>query len=256
MATVLDTLVVQLGLDPKAFVKGTQQTTGALAKTREGALKEGKQIERSLDNASESVERLARNALKLAAIFTGGRALGTFITDIGRADAAMGRMADRLGVAPERVAAFDNAIKRMGGSAGEGAAAFQRMSDTVNELRSTGNSSALPALAKLQAMSGQQIRLNGETEESLGDLAEAAKRASERVGAARASFELRSAGYSDAAINQLLKGRAELQKALAQSQRSGLVSKADADAARAPSGLSMRICPTRWRTSAGGSARR
>lgn len=233
MTTVIDALVVQLGLDPSNFTKGQKQAATSFLKTRQAAEKEGKQIERSLDNAGEAVERLARNALKLFAVFTGGRALGTFITDIGRADAAMGRMADRLGVAPERVAAFDNAIKRMGGSAGEGAAAFQRMSDTVNELRSTGNSSALPALAKLQAMSGQQIRLNGETEESLGDLAEAAKRASERVGAARASFELRSAGYSDAAINQLLKGRAELQKALAQSQRSGLVSKADADAARA-----------------------
>jgi hypothetical protein len=33
-------------LDPKGFVKGTQQTNAALAKTREGAIKEGKQVER------------------------------------------------------------------------------------------------------------------------------------------------------------------------------------------------------------------
>jgi hypothetical protein len=38
-------------------------------------------------------------------------------------------------------------------------------SDTINELRTTGNSSALPAFARLQGISGQQIRLNGRLEE-------------------------------------------------------------------------------------------
>ncbi|MCJ2068149.1 M15 family metallopeptidase [Methylobacterium sp. J-030] len=232
MATMIDALYVGLGLDPSAFIKGQKQTMASLAKTRESAVKEGKEIERSLDSAGEAVERLARNALKLLAIFTGGRAIGQFVTDIGHADAAMGRMADRLGVAPGRIAAFDNAVKRIGGSAGEGAASFQRLSDTINELRTSGNSSALPAFAKLQGISRQQIRLNGTLEESFGDLAEAAKGTAEKVGASQASYLLRQAGYSEATINLLLKGRAAVEKALTRSQRQGLVSKADADAAQ------------------------
>ncbi|MBN6824306.1 cell wall hydrolase [Methylobacterium organophilum] len=233
MATVVDALVVTLGLDPAAFTKGQKQAADALLKTRQSAVKEGRQIERSIDSAGEAIERLARNALKLFAIFTGGRAIGTFVTDIGKADAAMGRMADRLGVAPGQIAAFDNAVKRIGGSAGEGAASFQRLSDTINELRTTGNSSALPAFARLQGISGQQIRLNGRLEESFGDLAEAAKGTAERAGSSTASFLLRQAGYSEATINLLLQGRAAVEKALSKSARSGLVTKADADAARA-----------------------
>lgn len=233
MATVVDALVVTLGLDPAAFTKGQKQAADALLKTRQSAVKEGRQIERSIDSAGEAIERLARNALKLFAIFTGGRAIGTFVTDIGKADAAMGRMADRLGVAPGQIAAFDNAVKRIGGSAGEGAASFQRLSDTINELRTTGNSSALPAFARLQGISGQQIRLNGKLEESFGDLAEAAKGTAERAGSSTASFLLRQAGYSEATINLLLQGRAAVEKALSKSARSGLVTKADADAARA-----------------------
>lgn len=232
MATMIDALYVGLGLDPSAFIKGQKQTMASLAKTRESAVKEGKEIERSLDSAGEAVERLARNTLKLLAIFTGGRAIGQFATDIGRADAAMGRMGDRLGVAPGRIAAFDNAVKRIGGSAGEGAASFQRLSDTINELRTSGNSSALPVFAKLQATSGQQIRLNGKLEDSFGDLAEAAKGTAEKVGASQASYLLRQAGYSEATVNLLLKGRAAVEKALTRSQRQGLVSKADADAAQ------------------------
>lgn len=233
MATVVDALVVTLGLDPAAFTKGQKQAADALLKTRQSAVKEGREIERSIDSAGEAIERLARNALKLFAIFTGGRAIGTFVTDIGKADAAMGRMADRLGVMPSQIAAFDNAVKRIGGSAGEGAASFQRLSDTINELRTTGNSSALPAFARLQGISGQQIRLNGKLEESFGDLAEAAKGTAEKAGASTASFLLRQAGYSEATINLLLQGRAAVEKALSKSARSGLVSKADADAARA-----------------------
>lgn len=233
MTTVLDAFVMTLGLDPKEFVKGQKQAVASIGKTREGAVREGKQIERSLDSAGEAVERLARNALKLFAVFTGGRALGTFITDIGRADAAMGRMADRLGMAPERIAAFDNAVKRAGGTAGEGSASFQRLSDTINELRTGGDSSALVPFARLQGISRQQIRLNGTLEESFGDLAEAAKGTAEKAGASTASFLLRQAGYSEATINLLLKGRAAVEKALQRSQKAGLVSKADSDAARA-----------------------
>ncbi|MCJ2052357.1 hypothetical protein, partial [Methylobacterium sp. J-070] len=73
MPTVIDALTVSLGLDPSAFVRGEKQAMTSFAKTRESAVKEGKGIEKSLDSAGDAVERLARNALKLFAIFTAGR---------------------------------------------------------------------------------------------------------------------------------------------------------------------------------------
>ncbi|SDO60464.1 hypothetical protein SAMN05216360_12948 [Methylobacterium phyllostachyos] len=280
MPTVVDALIVTLGLDPKDFTKGQREAAKAAiqgqkdiekaalaqekaavraaretekaakqeAKAHRDALKQiekderaaakeaerhAKEVARAHDQAADSLNRLGRNALKLFAIFTGGRAVGQFVTDIGKADAAMGRMADRLGVAPERIAAFDNAVKRAGGTAGEGSASFQQLSDTLNELRTSGNASALVPFARLQGISGQQIRLNGKLEESFGDLAEAAKGTAEKAGASTASFLLKQAGYSEATINLLLKGRKAVEEALSRSQKAGLVSKADSDAARA-----------------------
>lgn len=280
MPTVVDALIVTLGLDPKEFTKGQREAAKAAiqgqkdiekaalaqekaavraaretekaakqeAKAHRDALKQiekderaaakeaerhAKEVARAHDQAADSLNRLGRNALKLFAIFTGGRAVGQFVTDIGKADAAMGRMADRLGIAPERIAAFDNAVKRAGGTAGEGSASFQQLSDTLNELRTSGNASALVPFARLQGISGQQIRLNGKLEESFGDLAEAAKGTAEKAGASTASFLLKQAGYSEATINLLLKGRKAVEEALSRSQKAGLVSKADSDAARA-----------------------
>ncbi|WP_242568870.1 hypothetical protein, partial [Klebsiella pneumoniae] len=134
-------------------------------------------------------------------------------------------------------------------------ASFQRLSDTINELRTTGNSAALPAFARLQGISGQQIRLNGKLEESFGDLAEAAKGTAERAGSSTASFLLRQAGYSEATINLLLQGAPPLRRRC-RSPRDLAWCPRPTPTQPARWVSSMRTCRTRLLTSAGGSARR
>ncbi|MGX9982934.1 hypothetical protein [Methylobacterium fujisawaense] len=233
MATVVDALVVTLGLDPKDFTKGQKQAAAELVKTRQAAQKEGAAIEKSLDGAAEAVDRLARNALKLFAIFTAGRAVKEFVSDITAADAAMGRLAKSIGSTPEAISSLANAVARNGGSASAAAGSFERLSDSINELKTTGNSSILPVFARLQGISGRQIRLNTDLATTFGDIAEASKVSAEKVGVSQTSYLLKQAGYDQGTIALLIQGRAKLNEALEKSRRIGIVNEKDAKAAQA-----------------------
>lgn len=232
MATVVDALVVTLGLDPAQFTKGQKAAAAELLKTRQAAEKHGKGIEKSIDGAGEAVDRLARNFLKLAAIFTAGRAIKDFVTDITNADSSLGRLAKSIGSTPEAISALGNAVARNGGSADAAAGSFQRLSDSINEMKTTGNSSALPAFARLQGLSGKQIRLNTDLLTTFGDLADAAKGTADRSGVPMATYLLRQAGVDQDTAALLIQGRAKLMESLRKSGQLGLVRREDTEAAQ------------------------
>lgn len=232
MATVIDRLVVELGLDPKQFTKGQKEAAASIVKTREVAQKHGSGIEKSMDGAAEAVDRLARNALKLFAIFTAGRAISAFTADITAADAALGRLAKSVGSTPEVISSLSNAVSRNGGSASAAAGSFERLADSINEIKTTGNSSILPYLYRLQGMGGKQINLNKELSETFADLAENAKSIADQKGVPFATYLLKQAGVDRDTAALLVQGRQAYNKALAESRKIGIVRKEDTEAAQ------------------------
>ena len=232
MATVIDSLIVALSLDPKEFTKGQKAAAAEILKTRQAAEKHGKGIEKSMEGAAEAVDRLARNALKLFAIFTAGRAIGAFTADVTAADAALGRLAKSVGSTPDVISSLGNAVARNGGSATAAAGSFERLADSINEIKTTGNSSILPYLYRLQGLGGKQINLNKEMSETFGDLAENAKNIADKQGVPFATYLLKQAGVDRDTAALLVKGREAYNKALAESRRIGIVRKEDTEAAQ------------------------
>ncbi|MGE8129006.1 phage tail tip lysozyme [Methylobacterium sp. NPDC080182] len=232
MATVIDSLIVSLGLDPSGFTKGQKEAAASIAKTREQAQKHGAGIEKSMDGAAEAVDRLARNALKLFAVFTAGRAIKDFVADVTSADAALGRLAKSVGSTPDVISSLGNAVARNGGSATAAAGSFERLADSINEIKVTGNSSILPFLYRLQGLGGKQINLNKELSETFGDLAENAKNIADKSGVPFATYLLKQAGVDRDTAALLVKGREAYNKALAESRRIGIVRKEDTEAAQ------------------------
>ncbi|MCJ2051844.1 hypothetical protein, partial [Methylobacterium sp. J-070] len=155
-----------------------------------------------------------------------------FVSDVTSADSALGRLAQRIGSTPEAISGLANAVVRNGGSADAAAASFQKLSDSIMNLKTTGNSSALPAFAKLQGLSGKQIRLNTDLTTTFGDLADAAQGTAERAGGPMANYLLRQAGVDQDTAALLIQGRAKLMEALAKSGKVGLVRKEDTEAAQ------------------------
>lgn len=232
MPTVIDSLAVTLALDPSQFTKGQKQATTAFAKTKDEAVKAGKGIEAASEKAADSLDRLARNALKLFAIFTAGRAVKDFVADITGADAALGRLAQRIGQAPSDISALATAVQRTGGSFDGAAGSFQRFSDSIQELKVTGNTSILPFLYRVQAAGGKTINLNKSISQTYQDLADNLKVINETQGAATANYYGRQLGLDEGTVALLVKGGDAVRAYIAESRRLGIATKEDTDAAQ------------------------
>ncbi|MGF3027921.1 hypothetical protein ACQVP2_34655 [Methylobacterium aquaticum] len=231
MALFLDRFVFEMGLDSKEFVKGQRDAVNSFRKTREAVVKDGQSIETAAEKASESISRLARNFVKLFALFTAGRGVGQFVSDITSADAALGRLSTSIGQAPELISAMSKAVERSGGNAQAAAQSFKTWADNVEQIRTTGDSSILPFLARLQAAGGKTIDLNKKSADGLADLADNLKSVADQQGMASASYYGKNLGFDEGTIALLVKGGAALRAALKESERLGIATKKDTEAA-------------------------
>ena len=233
MPTVVDALVVQLGLDATQFRRGQRETIESFRKTREGTVKEAKGIEQAAESAAESIARLGRNALRLFAIFTAGKSLGQFAADIARSDAAMGRLTKSIGQTPELVTAVGNAVARAGGSADGAARSFEVWSDHIERVRTTGVSPLLETLARLQAAGGKQINYNKTWIDQWSDLADMFEAVKNKSGIATATLHGKDLGFDPGLVALLVQGSAAFRKAVAESEKLNISTRKDTEAAQA-----------------------
>lgn len=186
MPTLIDSLYVEFGLDPKKFTKGQKVVVDALAKTESAAEKAGKKIEKSSDKAAESIERLAKQVLGLYAAMTGINSLTNFVGGLIGADAALGRFSANLGQSAQMVSGWGLAAERFGGSAQATRQTFEGLGKAIYNLRFNGQ--MLPKeFYQLQAASGKFISTGRDTSKTLVDMAIALKRVYD-VDPARAHF--------------------------------------------------------------------
>ncbi|MET2828939.1 phage tail tip lysozyme [Mesorhizobium shangrilense] len=175
MPTVIDSLIVTLGLDPSNFEKSQKKQTEAWLKSRDEFRKGGKDIEDSSKRAAETVNLITRRVLELFAVVTGSQALSEFVRKLTNADASLGRFASSLGESPQRLAAWENAAERFGGSADQTASTLERVNKQLYNLNKNGE--ALPReFSQLQAWTGMRIDPNHGLDRYLSDVAAALQR--------------------------------------------------------------------------------
>lgn len=153
MATVIDALVVTLGLDPTNFTKGQKQAAASFLATKNEAANTAKAMEQEGQRAAAFFSRLRREAVALYATITGVRALRNFGEDAAASDAAVGRLANTLGIAADKLSAYDQMAQRVGGAQGSISTSFSSLNDKLQAFRLFGQ--ALP-----QTFQALQINLS------------------------------------------------------------------------------------------------
>ncbi|TIS03569.1 MAG: hypothetical protein E5X13_05350 [Mesorhizobium sp.] len=175
MPTVIDSLIVTLGLDPKDFTDQQKKTSESWLKTVNAFRKGGKDVEESSKRAAETVNLITRRVLELFAVITGSQALSEFVRKLTNADASLGRFASSLGESPQRIAAWEHAAERFGGSADATASTLERVNKQLYNLNKNGE--ALPReFSQLQAWTGMRIDPNHGLDRYLSDVAAALQR--------------------------------------------------------------------------------
>ena len=217
MATLVDAIMIQFGIDPSSFKKGAKEVEDSLDKTRKSAEKNAKDIELANKKAAESLNKVASAALDMFAIFLGGRGIKEFVSDITRSDAALGRLGTTLNTSPQIISAWGAAAERMGGSAGATAGSFQSLSDKIQGLQTKGE--ALPmAFYQIEAMGGRQVALNKGLGQTFADLAEDLQRIA-ATDPAKANFLGRQLGIDPDTVNLMIKNGGRVGQVAAGLQR-------------------------------------
>lgn len=140
MRTVIDSLVVTLGLDNSNFTKGQTKTEEDLKKLREGGNAASKDLQAQGKKGAEFFTQIRNSALSLFAVLLGGKGIVTFASDATKNLADMGRQAHNMGMNVADLAAFRNAVEANGGSADAAAASFANLSQAMQQAKTFGPS--------------------------------------------------------------------------------------------------------------------
>ena len=173
MPTVIDSLIIELGLDPSQFEAGQKKAAAALVKTREEATKTSKEIESEVgDKLANAFQKATTRILAFMAAMAGASSLAAFTRNSVSAGLALNVMAQTLGMAPGRLSALGNAIERAGGNADATASSLKRLNDTRIAFN-TEPGAAAPIWAQIL---GVDIHSAKDGEDFLNKLVEGAKR--------------------------------------------------------------------------------
>lgn len=204
MPTVIDSLLVTLGLDTRPYLKGIKQTTEDQRKFKEG-------IKKTTNDVGESLGALAKTAGALFLGFEGAKGALSYFAGLTVATANLGRFSQNVGVSAHEVNAWGQAVELAGGSASDAQTDLQGLSSSLTNLKATGDVS--PMLLLFQRLGVAIYDAQGNTRKltdiykDLGDHLKQFNRAD--------AYNLaKQGGLSDSTINLIMKEGTERQKLL------------------------------------------
>ena len=139
--TVIDSLVVTLGLDPSDFTKGQKAAAESLIKTRDSAGVVAKDMEAKGKQAAAFFSQVKNEALGLIGVLLGSQGLESFVRQTTTSLVGMGNAARNIGMPIGELAAFGMMVERHGGNAQTAAASFQKLTDAANNFAILGQGS-------------------------------------------------------------------------------------------------------------------
>lgn len=227
MATVIDELIVTMGLDIKDLQKGVKQVQSDMDKTRKEGERTAKHLQETGKKAAEFFSQVRNSALAFFAVLTAGRGLATFTRDVVSSGANLSRLSKNLNANVTELSAWQNLVEQAGGSADGFQGTVRHLSDEAFKLAHTGKTDLAPFLqhfginildANRKALPFNQMLMKmGDALRGVGDRQEALNWA-------------KQAGIDEGTFNLLMNSRKELEKQLEWQREHAAFSKEQADA--------------------------
>ncbi len=227
MPTVIDTLVLELGLDPAKFTAGQRQTMDSLRQMQQQLEKGGKEIDAQGQKTQQFFSTLKTQALGFTAAFLGGRGVKEFVQFVTHADAAVGKLAYTTNMTAKDVSTWQGVLRQAGGTAENASATLQGLTDKLATFALTGQGDFLPIF---NAMGISMKNANGEMK-TAGELLFDINHAVQGMDPARARALMLGLGFDPATINSMLLGEKALRGIYDQAAKNARVSKESAEAA-------------------------
>jgi len=220
--TVVDQLIVKLGLDPRDFDKGRKQAAAGVLETEQT-------VKKSAGGMSTSLTRLATKWLSVAgAILAVKKAVGV-IDDVATRTRRLGIDARNYDIAAAGLRNFENAAEMFGGSAEEARRSVAGLNQAVFDLAYNGQmSDSLVMLARLGVNFQTSTGHAREFKDIVLDTADAIGRAQQKGMTRGEAYQyLQQSGFDQGTSQMILAGRAQAQAALAAQEKRRQISEGD-----------------------------
>jgi hypothetical protein len=200
MATVIDALVVSLGLDSSKFMQGQKESTEVLKKFGDQSEKTNKKAIDDTKKLGENFDKVKNAVIGLAAVVIGFNGLKDFVSSMVTSNAALGRNSAMLNMSARDLDAWGAAIETVGGTAQGFQQSMQNIEGGLQKFRmGMGGEETVTALARL----GVQAK-NGTV--SMTDLSAALVRVKNAQGAQAAMALGQQLGLDQGTFQLLLQG--------------------------------------------------
>lgn len=227
MATIIDSLLVKLGLDSSEFEAKKSKVDKGLKDTGAEAEKTGSKLKKSGKDGADSFENVAKSAAKFLAIIGGTMAVKRFIENQIEANAALDRFAQNLDQSANSISAWSNAAELAGGSAEGLQGTMDMLSKSQTELQLTGQSSLIPYFSAL----GMSLADTQGKARPVNDLLLDLSDRFSKMDRTTANNMGRMMGIDQGTMQLLLKGRSEVELMIARQKEYGAVTKQQAEEA-------------------------
>ena len=227
MATIIDSLLVKLGLDSSEFEAKKSKVDKGLKDTGAEAEKTGSKLKKSGKDGADGFENVAKSAAKFLVIIGGTMAVKRFIENQIEANAALDRFAQNLDQSANSISAWGNAAELAGGSAEGLQGTMDMLSKSQTELQLTGQSSLIPYFSAL----GMSLADTQGKARPVNDLLLDLSDRFSKMDRTTANNMGRMMGIDQGTMQLLLKGRSEVELMIARQKEYGAVTKQQAEEA-------------------------
>lgn len=193
MATIIDSLIVKLGLDSSGF--DSEKT----------------KVDKGLKDTGTEVDKVASKFLKFFAAIGGAMAVKRFASDLIESSAALDRLSKNLDTNVASIAAWGNAAELAGGSAEGLQGTLSMFSKAGTEFQLTGDNSLIPYFSALKIAF---LDANGNVRAGTDWLLDLSTRMA-NMPRSKANNMLLAMGIDQGTSNLILSGRKEIELTLA-----------------------------------------
>ncbi len=232
MATVIDTLFMELGIDSSKFSREAKQAvsklddmTEAFEKAEAKTGKSGKGLDKHAEkvkqnvkqakNLTEAMGKVAKGAAALFALVTGSNALDKLIRETTEANVQLDNLSRNIGMSRNQLQAWGGMAEMAGGQADAMRGSLAGLSMSITRLTTMGDTSMVPFF---NAFGVALLNADGKARNLDSIMLDLSDRFS-KMDRVQAYNLAKSMGLDDGTINTLLLGRAEMEKMLALQDR-------------------------------------
>ncbi|OYW81342.1 MAG: hypothetical protein B7Z19_00745, partial [Polynucleobacter sp. 32-46-5] len=156
MATVIDSLLIELGLDTSKFDAAQKKSVEELRKFDEQAQKTAKNTQQGAKNTGDSFAKTRDSLLALGVALVGFKGFTQFVGNMTTGNAALGRNANLLSMSARELDAWGGVLKSVGGDLEGFQSSIQAMQQGIANIK-LGDAAILTPLARLGALSAVDL---------------------------------------------------------------------------------------------------